>query len=493
MMRIFSIVLFLLANINLFAVDDTLLVVQVNELNSQYDDYAPVNVDTNLIIFTSSRPNILAERIMANNHNMFVSQKENGNWTIPKFISYLNNSDNYETSAGISADRNTLFIYKSYYGGDLYYSDINGQVLSSPKKLSINSIYHESSACFFNGILYFVSDRPGGKGGHDIYYSIQNKDNKWSEPINLNVVNSDKDENYVFITDNGNTLYFSSNGNGTKGGYDIFKSVKNGDLQWSLPQNVGDLINTSFDEICFTKDISGRIYFSSNRPDENNKGYNIYTCIENKIRVKVPIELTGASPIVESNVGTVDQVKKFVEVEGYKRDIPNKITIDLNIVKDSTNILKVENLLADKKIKVLDNPADSIIKIKILYKRTENLSLKEIKDKIDFDIKYCKVQVGAFSTMESIIEFNKRFPLLGDKVIMIRNEKYNRFLMRETFESIDSAAVLQQKCLKEYHSVPDTFIAVYDGFGKRVVIYFDLKKNSYIMLKPEQQNTDDMF
>jgi hypothetical protein len=198
-------------------------------------------------------------------------------------------------------------------------------------------------------------------------------------------------------------------------------------------------------------------------------------------------------PIVETSIGTVDQIKEFVEVEGYKKDIPAKISVDINQVKDSTNMIKVENLIVNKKITVLDNPEDSVIKIRIMYKRTENLSLKEIKDKIDFEVKYCKVQVGAFSTVESIIDFARRFPLLGDKVIMIRNKNYNRFLMRETFESIDSAAILQQKCLMEYHSVPDTFIAVYDGFGKRVVIYFDLKKNSYIMLKPEQQNTDDMF
>jgi hypothetical protein len=101
--------------------------------------------------------------------------------------------------------------------------------------------------------------------------------------------------------------------------------------------------------------------------------------------------------------------------------------------------------------------------------------------------------VGAFSTMPSIIDFAKKFPLLGDKVMMIRSDKYTRYLMRETFESIDSAAVLQKKCLIEYNSVPDTFIAVYDQNGKRVLIYFDLKKEKYILIKPEDQTTDDLF
>ena len=493
MIRLLTIVGFLLTSLSLWAVDDTLLVVSVSEINSPYDDFAPVFIDSNLMIFTSSRPNPIAEKVMADNHNMFISQKENNSWTTPKFISYQANSDNHEASAGISSDRKTIFIYKSFYGGDLYSSDVNGQTLSPPKKLEINSPYHESSACFCKGTLFFVSDRPGGKGGHDIYYCTKNDNGKWTEPKNLDVVNTNQDENYLSISDDGNILYFSSRGHDTKGGYDVFKSEKKSDGQWSVPVNIGTQVNTMYNEICFTKDFSGKMYFSSDRPDEKNQGYNIYCCIEKKVRVKVPIELTGKSPIVETNIGTVDQVKKFVEVEGYKRDIPEKITIDMNAVKDSTNMIKVENLSFSNKVKVLDNQADSIIKIKILYKRTENLSLKEIKEKIDFEVKYCKVQVGAFSTVESIIDFARRFPLLGDKVMMIRNQKYNRFLMRETFESIDSAAVLQQICLKEYHSVPDTFIAVYDGLGKRIVIYFDLKKNSYIMLKPEQQNTDEMF
>ena len=441
MIRFTGIVLLLFASLRLLAVDDTLLVVSVSELNSPYDDYAPVFVDSNRMIFTSSRPNPLAEKVMAFNHNMYISKKENNNWNVPTFISYLNNSDNYETSAGMSADRKTIFVYKSFYGGDLYFSDMKGQTLSPPKKLSVNSQYHESSACYSNGILYFVSDRPGGKGGHDIYYCTQSEKGKWSDPVNLEVINSEKDENYLFITSDGKTLYFSSKGHDPKGGYDIFISEKKPDGQWSAPENIGTQINTENDEICFTKDPSGKIYFSSNRPDEKNKGYNIYSCILKKTQVPV------------------DSVKEEFIIRA-----PTEIEADI-VNNDSINIIKVE-----------ESPLDQ--------------SLEEIKAKIDFKIEYCEVQVGAFSTIKSIEEFAKKFPLLGDKIFMIKNKDYIRFIMKETFESIDSAALLQQKCLKEYHSVPDTFIGVYDAFGHRVVICFDVKKHLYLMLKPEQQNND---
>jgi len=446
MIRLVGIVLFLLTSLNLLAVDDTLLIVPVTEINTDFDDYAPVFIDTNLMIFTSSRPNPLVEKVVANNHNLYLCQKENDKWGTPKFISYQVNSDNHETSVGILADRKNLFIYKSFNGGDLYSSEINGKALSSPKRLPINSPYHESSACFYKNTLYFASDRPGGKGGHDIYYSTQDKDGKWSEPLNLEVVNTDKDENYLYITADGNTLYFSSKGHNSKGGYDIFKSIKKIDGQWSAPVNM-DAINTIYDEICFTLDLSGKIYFSSNRPDEKNKGYNIYTCIEKKT----------PAPVV------VDSVK-----EEFTINAPTEIDADVAVNTDSTNIIQVENSSIDQ-------------------------SLEEIKEKLDFKVEYCEVQVGAFSTLKSISDFAKRFPLLGDKVFMIKSKNYIRFIMNQTFESIDSAAVLQQKCLKEYHSVYDTFIGVYDGFGHRVVICFDAKKNLYKMLKPEQQSTDGKF
>jgi hypothetical protein len=297
MFRLICVMCYILTSLYVWAVDDTLLVVPVSEINSPYDDYAPVFIDSNLMIFTSSRSNPIVEKVMADNHNIYISQKEKDKWSEPKFVSYQANSDNHETTAGISSDRKTIFIYKSFYGGDLYSSDINGQVLSPPKKLDVNSSYHESSVCFCKGTLFFVSDRPGGKGGHDIYYCTKNNDGKWLKPNNLDVVNTNQDENYLYITEDGNTLYFSSKGHDSKGGYDVFKSVKKANEQWSEPINMGTQINSSYNEICFAKDLSGKMYFSSDRPDEKNSGYNIYCCIEIKIRIKVPLELTGNSQL----------------------------------------------------------------------------------------------------------------------------------------------------------------------------------------------------
>ncbi len=324
MKTILSIFFSLIIYIGLNAQNDLMQVSVISELNSAGEDYASLLLDTSTMLFSSSRPYTLSEKILSGNHNIYLSRKEGEKWSVPEMISYLSNSDNHETPVGLSPDRKTIYIYKTFYGGDIYLSELKENYPGPLRKAPFNSGWHESSACFSNDTYYFVSDRPGGKGGHDIYFCTANG-KRWSEPVNLGVLNTDKDENYLYITTGGDSLYFSSKGFDSSGGYDIFRSVRKSDGQWSEPVNMGTLINTAYDEIYFNQDPSGVIFFSSNRPDSSNAGYNIYMCKEKKVRVKVPLELTGNSSLVESKTGTVDLIKKEIELEGYKRYIPEKI------------------------------------------------------------------------------------------------------------------------------------------------------------------------
>jgi hypothetical protein len=153
----------------------------------------------------------------------------------------------------------------------------------------------------------------------------------------------------------------------------------------------------------------------------------------------------------------------------------------------------VGDLSFNKNVTVIDNKEDAVIGVRKIYTKLDNLSLEDVKKNINFEINYCAVQVGAFTWKTSITDFAKDFPLLSDKVVMIQQKNFNRFVMRETFEDLDSAIALQKKCMIEYHSVPDTFVAVYDMNNKRVIIYFDYAKNSFMMLKPEDQFQDDVL
>ncbi|MFN3875183.1 MAG: hypothetical protein ACK4L7_04645, partial [Flavobacteriales bacterium] len=136
----------------------------------------------------------------------------------------------------------------------------------------INSKHHEPSASIAPGgdEIYFTSDRPGGYGGRDLYRIRRLPNGEWSLPLNLGSrINTPYDEDAPFIHSDGITLFFSSKGHGTMGGYDIFKAtLTDPDMNgWSEPENMGYPLNTVNDDIYFCLSEDGFTgYFSSERP-----------------------------------------------------------------------------------------------------------------------------------------------------------------------------------------------------------------------------------
>ncbi|MCQ2286451.1 MAG: hypothetical protein MJZ76_06220 [Bacteroidales bacterium] len=120
-------------------------------------------------------------------------------------------------------------------------------------------------------ILYFVSDRPGGYGGLDIWYSV-NKGNKFGDPINLgSIINGPNDEVTPYYDLKHNTLYFSSNREFSIGGFDIFSSEGAFGI-WQNPQNIGVPFNSPENDFYFSLNAAeeGKGFFSSNRPSNND-------------------------------------------------------------------------------------------------------------------------------------------------------------------------------------------------------------------------------
>ncbi len=127
--------------------------------------------------------------------------------------------------------------------------------------------------------IYFVSDRPGGDGGTDIWYSERTSatSNDWIAPQPLpEPVNSACDELSPFIlASDPNTLYFASNGHETVGGYDLFKThIANG--RYSVPENLGKPINTPSDEV-FPSALNDTAFFWSSNAPAMMGGMNLYT------------------------------------------------------------------------------------------------------------------------------------------------------------------------------------------------------------------------
>ena len=151
----------------------------------------------------------------------------------------------------------------------------------SPYKLNINTKYIEKSPCLSpdGNTLYFVSDRPGGLGGKDIWASERLSNENWSEPVNMgSKVNTNDDEESPFMMTDGATLYFSSKGHNSLGGFDIFTTTQNDEGLWSAPENLESPVNTASDDYYFITDSYGvNAYYSSDKAQKGSQ--NIYNVI----------------------------------------------------------------------------------------------------------------------------------------------------------------------------------------------------------------------
>ncbi len=203
-----------------------------------------VSADGNTIVYTEKRGDVNA---------IFFSKKERGVWQPPiEITSELNAGDDC-TSSALNNDGTVLFLYKTdNYDGSIFSSDFVNGAWTPIKKLNknINTKYYESHAAVSadGKKLYFTSNRPGGQGNLDIYVSEKDESGDWGPAINIGAaVNTQYNEDTPFITANDSTLYFSSEGHNSMGGYDNFKSEKSGDV-WKTPVNLGYPINTTDDD-----------------------------------------------------------------------------------------------------------------------------------------------------------------------------------------------------------------------------------------------------
>lgn len=251
-----------------------------SQINSDKPDYAPVlNEDETIMIFTSRRlENNLNENVFDDNfpfEDIFISKKVDGKWTKAENIGEGVNTLYFESNLALSADGMQLYIYRDENQGDIYFSNMKSDgTWSTPEPISdvINSSYSENSISLSpdGNTLYFASDRPGGYGGIDIYKCEKDRKGNWTRVTNLgDTINTPYDEDGVFMDYDGKTLYFSSRGRKGMGGYDIFKSKFNDETGgWSEPENVGYPINTPDDDIYFVSTKDGkRGYYASVRGD----------------------------------------------------------------------------------------------------------------------------------------------------------------------------------------------------------------------------------
>jgi hypothetical protein len=270
-------------------------------VNTNDDEYVPaISADESILIFTYKGPKSKGGRM-----NDFLQPDPSGEFTEDVYLSYKAN-DNFDTpvaldsintnahdaAISLSPDGQVLYIYRDNGDdhGDIYQSFMIGETFSRPVKLrgGINS-YSWDGHCSLSPdgqMLYFSSERPGGLGGRDIYRATFLPDSTWGNIVNLgDSVNTALDDDSPFIHPDGVTLYFSSKGRTSMGGYDIFKSTMSlADTTFKKTEHLGYPINSTGDDIYFVLAANGKTgYYSSGKSGGNGLKdiYQIETNFEN--------------------------------------------------------------------------------------------------------------------------------------------------------------------------------------------------------------------
>jgi flagellar motor protein MotB len=253
-------------------------------INTEDDEYWPsITADGQTLMFTRQVYTSYARPVTGGTQeDFYVSNLSDGGWSKAYNAGEPLNTMSNEGAQTLSSNGNFMYFTAcGRYGGlgscDIYFSAFNDGKWSVPFNLGwpVNSPSWESTPSINadGNLLFFTSNRQGGNGGKDLWYSILNAKGIWNYPVNLGkTINTDGDEMSPFIHFDGKTLYYASNGLPGMGGFDIFMTRMNEDSTWSEPRNLGYPINTSSDETGLIIDAAGqKAYFSSKRDSKNGK------------------------------------------------------------------------------------------------------------------------------------------------------------------------------------------------------------------------------
>ncbi len=256
-------------------------------INSSYPEYTPViSADGQSLIFTARRPGgsrDVKDKDGLYFEDIYVSVRQaTGIWGRPQLLGGGITSSGHQAAIGVSPDGQTLFIYKDDNGnGEIYQSELKDNVWTVPVKMGsdINTTSWETHATVSpdGELLIFTSNRPGGFGGRDLWYCNRLPDGSWGLAQNMGgVINTQYDEESPFLGFDGGTLFFSSQGHTSMGGFDIFRSeLENG--TWQEVKNLGFPINTSEDDIFFVLAADGRTAYLSSRREGGYGDTDIYS------------------------------------------------------------------------------------------------------------------------------------------------------------------------------------------------------------------------
>lgn len=329
------------------------------KINSEYDDYVPlIAPDESVLYFTSRRSGstgLVKDGDGRYYEDVYASQRlDDGSWGEPKNIGPPVNTNTHDACVALSFDGNQMIVYRTaadMVSGDLYLSHTDYHGWSEPVKLGpeINTPFIETSACFSTdtSVIYFSSNKPGGFGGKDLYRIKKLPNGRWSLPQNLGqTINTSRDEDAPYLHPDGTTLYFSSRGHNTMGDYDVYKTILNTETnQFSAPDNLGYPINTVLSDRFFVLNTNGTRGYYSSAKEGGIGGNDLYVIDtrfgDNDLKVKHGTVMIG-NEVSKAKITLIDIESKQVSGIFNASSKTGRFLLVMNPVKSYKAIVEEE-------------------------------------------------------------------------------------------------------------------------------------------------------
>ena len=250
-------------------------------INSEYSDYSPRFIDKNTVVFTSAREFDYQFEVFI--HKPYIATKDNND--IFNSVSKIAKTDKSEIVFDPEWHTIITDFYPDFskviytYEEQLYLREGSIDHKIEPIRLpkEINSSKLSSSATISRDglrLIYSIFDKKLKRW--DLYLSTRQNDGVWRKGEKIEILSSDKDDQYPFFSADGYTIYFSSTGHNSSGGYDIFKSTLKENNEWSVPERLPEPINSADNDVWFSISLDGKAaLFSSDRKGGFGK-YDIY-------------------------------------------------------------------------------------------------------------------------------------------------------------------------------------------------------------------------
>lgn len=385
-------------------------------INSKYSDYGPsLNINDSILIFTSKRHEFPSGLELRRNEDLFYSHKNDYGWSEAKPLKDINTLFN-EGSACISKDGQTMVFSRcdapdTYGNCDLFIAHRQeegtwGDIKNLGSKVNSNGWDSHPSLTHSGDTLYFASDRIGGFGLSDIYFTYKTGKNEWASAQNAGpYINTRNNEVSPFYHPVYDILYFSSNGHLLNfGEFDIYKAYRHGRF-WADPINIGPLVNGEGSEFYFTIDAESKNLFYAKSIENDIDNLDLYS---------FPLPMEGQPAATASLTGSVFDIKTknpftsgivtVIDLENGIPIAPKKLspqgTFQFNLINNNRYLLVIQSsqfFRIEEFFTLVGNME--------INKYTESISSRMEFKSIEFDLESAEIKPSMFYDLDNLATF----------------------------------------------------------------------------------------